>query len=119
MIEVTALKAKTRRRRLVKISANLAEWLKPLARENGPVICEGWRARMISLREKAGVEWKKNGMRHSYASYHLSKHEDANSTALQLGHANTEMLFSHYRELVHPEDATEYWNLAPMASTNE
>ena len=105
---MTALKAKTRRRRLVKISANLAEWLKPLARENGPVICE-----------KSGVEWKKNGMRHSYASYHLSKHEDANSTALQLGHANTEMLFSHYRELVHPEDATEYWNLAPMASTNE
>ena len=118
-IEVTARKAKTRRRRLVKISPNLAEWLAPLAKEVGLVVQGRWRSRMLALRGLAGVEWKANGMRHSFASYHLAGGEDANSTALALGHANTEMLFAHYRELVDPEDANEFWKISPTNLVTE
>ncbi len=51
--------------------------------------------------------------------YHLAKHRNAAFTALQLGHADANMLFAHYRELVRPADATRYWELRPRAALRE
>jgi hypothetical protein len=65
------------------------------------------------LCEKTGVSWKSNGMRHSFASYHLATHEDAARTSLALGHNSPALVFRHYRELVSRKDAQEFWNLLP------
>lgn len=113
-IEVTAEKAKTKRRRLVKIEPNLAAWLTPFVRKSGNVMPPNYRNKVEAVWKKAGLEsWPDNGLRHSYASYHLAHFKDASRLALELGHGTTQMLFAHYRELVRPEEAVAYWNIAP------
>jgi integrase len=58
-------------------------------------------------------KWPTNALRHSFASYHLAKFQDAPALALQMGHTTTAMLFAHYRELVTPEAAEAYWKIRP------
>jgi len=50
--------------------------------------------------------------RHSFVSYHLARFENAGKTALEAGHSET-MLFGHYRALVTPEAAAEFWAIVP------
>jgi integrase len=62
--------------------------------------------------------WPSNGLRHSFASYHLAHFRNAALLALELGHTNQEITFRHYRELVTPEAAKKYWNIRPAVQTN-
>jgi integrase len=112
LIEVTAAKAKTRQRRHVTMSDNLYAWLKPIAQTSGPLITS--EVRIDRFAERAGiVDWPKNALRHSYASYHLAHHKDAAKTALEMGHNSQTLLFRNYRELVKPSQAVEFWKIAP------
>jgi integrase len=116
-IEVTAAKSKTASRRLVKILPNLKAWLQTANRPSGDVLPPNSRKFVDAARIRAGLaEWPSNGLRHSYASYHLAKFQDAAALALEMGHTTTAMLFSHYREVVTPEDAEAYWSIAPATS---
>jgi integrase len=120
-IEVKAEKAKTSRRRFVEMSENLCAWLKPYEKTEGPIVSVGWRDRLQKLFKSAKEPkhefdfdaWPRNGLRHSYGSYHYAFHQDANKTASQMGHETTKMLFAHYRELVSFEQAEQYWNIFP------
>ena len=117
-ISVSAAKAKTARRRLVPIAPNLKEWLKPFVAQNGngkvwPSDFQHYHAAVAELCQATGIKWQLNGLRHSFASYHLAKHGDAARLALDLGHTTTNLIFSNYRELVTPEDAGRYWNIFP------
>ena len=107
--------AKRRRARYVKISANLTAWLIPHRRVAGPIFYS--RRKFRTVVEKAKVSnWSPDVMRHSFASYHLVAHGDANATALQLGHAGAPgILFDHYRALVKPKDARAFWKIKPKA----
>jgi integrase len=129
-IEVTAAKSKTAKRRLVPIADNLREWLTPLAKVSGPVAPTALRDRLDESRrvagfgkpgseseeeKKAGVklsEWPQNAMRHSFGSYRLAKCEDAARVSLEMGNSQ-QMVFAHYRELVKPKAAEQYWQLKP------
>jgi integrase len=114
-IEITAANSKTASRRLVKILPNLKEWLEIAPNRTGPVLPPDYRTLVSEARISADlVEWPSNALRHSYASYHLAKFQDAASLALQMGHTTTKMLFAHYREVVTPEAATAYWNIRPL-----
>jgi integrase len=120
------VRAKTRDRRNVALSANLVAWLKPLERDSGAVF-EGhsrrWRDRVqkaiakpVTADIEAGplAKWPQDVLRHTYGSYHLEKHHNAPETAHQMGHqGNPRMLFNHYRDLVAPEDATAFWEIMP------
>ncbi len=118
-VEVKTEKSKTRKRRLVDISDNLAAWLQLVRRRKGPILPKNWRRRLNSLLPNAGIkQWPSNCMRHCYASYHLAEHKSAALTALQLGHADTNMLFCHYRELVRGADAARYWTILPPPTQN-
>lgn len=120
-IEVIAKKAKAARRRLVRIAPNLAEWLSPFAKATGKVWPTDFNHYYAAIRElcgAVGVKWQANGLRHSFASYHLAKHQNAAALSLELGHKSPDMLFAHYRELVTPEDAERYWNIRPVAAAN-
>ena len=69
VIEVSGRKAKTRQRRLVDISPNLAAWLLPHRKTDGLIAPNWFRGRLEKLRSKAGMKtWPKNGMRHSFVS---------------------------------------------------
>jgi integrase len=113
-IEVTASKSKTARRRLVTIQPTLKTWLEITTYRKGAVLPEDYEKKLKATRERAEIaSWPANGLRHSFASYHLAKFQDAPALALQLGHTTTAMLFSHYREVVTPEAAEAYWQITP------
>jgi integrase len=119
-VEVTAGKSKTARRRLIPISDNLTEWLRPYAHHAGqagqvcPLGAYHYHAACRATADMAGLSsWPKNGLRHSFASYYLALHQNAPELSLHLGHTSPQMVFNHYRELVHREEASRYWNIRP------
>jgi integrase len=115
-IEVKAAKAKSARRRIIPIQPNLAAWLRPYSGLTGRVVPAGARAKIERARTVAGLKrWPNNGLRHSFASYRLAAIGDAPRVAHELGHASPQMLYSTYREVVRPEEADRYWNIAPAA----
>jgi integrase len=114
-IHVAAHKAKTRSRRLVPILPNLAQWLAPYSRAKGKVWKDNERALLDARAETvkaAGVEWKDNALRHSWISYRLAEIQDAAKVALEAGNSPA-MIFKHYRELVRPEAAAQWFAIQP------
>jgi integrase len=113
LIEVKAQMAKTAQRRLVPLSVNLAKCLKKWRKAKGPVIGPvKLFMRLEWLAEASGVKWKRNALRHSYASYRLAIIHDAGRLALEMGNSPS-MVFRHYRELVTAPDAEKWFALAP------
>jgi integrase len=114
LIEVTAESAKTSQKRFVKISDNLLAWIEPYKKDEGAITPKNFYRRIDGLLEIAEIEkWPQNGLRHSFASYHYARHDNAHLTAAQLGHETTKMLFAHYRGLATPEQASDFWNIFP------
>jgi len=117
-IEVKAAKAKSARRRIIPIQLNLAAWLAPYSGKKGMVVPVNARKKLDTVRKAAGLaRWPKNGLRHSFASYRLAAIHDAPRVASELGHMSPQMLYSTYREVVLPEEAERYWNIAPAVET--
>jgi integrase len=118
-IEIKARKAKTARRRIVEIQLNLRDWLRPYTGMTGAVVPVNARKKLDAIRKEAGLpRWPKNGLRHSFASYRLAATHDAPRVAAELGHTSPQMLYSTYRELVLPEEAERYWEIAPDKGAN-
>ena len=115
-IEVTAQSAKTASRRIVPLADNLAAWLAPYAKADGPVCA------LVRPEKHAGevtgraakVRWQRNGLRHSFISYRLAAMKDTARVALEAGNSPA-MVFGHYRELVHDEQAAEWFGILPTA----
>jgi integrase len=110
-IDIRADVSKTGDERFIEMSENLVAWLLPHRKASGPI--EAARAAVESVREKSGVRWAADCMRHSFASYHLAQHDNAGKTALQMGHRSLGMLFEHYRRAVRKEDAARFWDIRP------
>ena len=113
-IEVKAAKAKTASRRTVPISDNCALWLAPFIRESGPV-CPFERPDKQCFRylgPAAKVEWKRNGLRHSFISYRLAEIKNVHQVSLEAGNS-PQMVFAHYRQLVSETQAKEWFGIVP------
>jgi integrase len=118
-IEIKAGKAKSARRRIVPMQPNLVAWLRPYSEKAGRVVPRGYRGSIDRVRKAAGLTtWKKNSLRHSFASYRLAATHDAPRVASELGHTSPQMLYSTYRELVLPEEAERYWKITPTDMAN-
>jgi integrase len=118
-IEVKASKAKSARRRLIRIQPNLAVWLTPYTSISGAIVPTNARTKIDRVWHAAELQhWPLNGLRHSFASYRLAATNDAASVAAELGHTSTKMLYSTYREVVLPEEAERYWKIAPIGVSN-
>jgi len=118
IIDVDASIAKRRQQRNVEMCDCLIAWLTPYAKAKGPVYpTEAARRKMKQLRELANIaKWPDNGLRHSYGSYHVAHFQNPNLTAVQMGHATTDMLFNHYRNYrIRKNDAETYWKLVPAS----
>src|SRR5260370_34869215 len=109
-INVAAKKSKTAQRRVIQMQPNLCAWLAPYQGRTGPVghhrnertLHRAWNA----LLPAAGIETlPTNGLRHSFASYHLAKFQNANALACDMGHTSTKLIYSTYREVVTPDEA--------------
>jgi integrase len=106
---------KTARRRIAEIPDNAREWLLPLRKDKGPVSYQSSDALYAQLRAlcaKAGLVWKDNGLRHSFASYHLEFHRDPPRTSKTAGHS-LRLLETVYAKLVSREDAIRWFSTFP------
>jgi integrase len=113
-VEVKADKAKTAKRRIIRIQPNLAQWLAAYSGPSGAVVPVNARKKLDRVRKAARLRrWSKNGLRHSFASYRLAATNDAAMVAAELGHSTSQMLYSTYREVVLPEEAERYWSITP------
>ena len=65
--------AKCQERRIVPMTENLMAWLLPLRRKSGPV-CPFSNLAIVFQRtaKRAGIVWKRNGLRHSFISYRVA-----------------------------------------------
>ena len=116
-IEVKAKKAKTRARRLVPISANLAAWLKKYKEDSGPVwpLSEPYLAEcQCDCARAAGMTWKHNALRHSFISYRVAEIKNVHQVALEAGNS-PDIIFQHYRELVTANAAKKWFATTPAA----
>ena len=113
--------AKTKRRRFVDISNNALLWLKAYGARGGsftgkivPYEKSLLTKKRRALQEAAGVKrWIQQGMRHSYCSYWLAKHEDANKLVLQSGHTGAETMWEHYHRGTKKKEANNFWAIRP------
>ncbi len=112
-ITVDAAIAKTNSRRIVPILPNLKKWLKPLAKKEGKVSVYAFvTPQVMELAEIAGVEWKCNGLRHSYASYRLATTSDAAKVSLEMGNS-PKIVQAHYRALVTSKQGKAWFGITP------
>ena len=119
IIKIGVSKAKTASRRIVPICDNLAAWLAPYAARRGMV----WPKTSTILTHcqhdtaAAGLKWKHNGLRHSYASYRFAQIGDAGRVAGELGNSAA-IVHRHYRELVSPSEAAAWFAVNPEGPAN-
>ena len=119
-IVVGASKAKTASRRVVPISDNLAKWLAPYVGKQGLIwqgTHEGYYKLQLATAQLAGVKWKDNALRHSYASYRFALTNDAGRVAGELGNSSA-VVHRHYRELVKTSDAERWFTIVPSVGNN-
>jgi len=118
IITVAASKAKTASRRIIEMAKNLRAWLAPYAGNSGPVCPTGLRKKLEADRARAGItDWPNNALRHSFGSYRLAATQNAAQTSMEMGNS-PQMVFRHYRELVKPKTAAQWWSIAPAAAEN-
>jgi hypothetical protein len=58
------------------------------------------------------MKWKHNALRHSFISYRVAQTKNVNEVALEAGNS-PDMIFQHYRELVTPKAAGEWFGIRP------
>lgn len=118
-VEVASEKVRTKARRLVPLHDALRAWLEPYRKDAGPVtLYVAPQAILANVAKSAGLSLKKNGFRHSYISYRLAVINDTARVALEAGNS-ADIIFAHYRELVTPEEAAEWFGTLPQDSTPE
>lgn len=129
-IVVAGMKAKSRKRRVVDVSANAKEWLAAVRPSNGMKmegeICprtfpERWEA----LRQDCGwsntrsggkKDWPHDGMRHTFASMHYAMHQNEALLQVLMGHESKEQLHRHYRAVTTKAEAEAFWAIMPEAA---
>ena len=116
IIDVKASAAKTGRPRKVVINETLAAYLK--AYEEQPIFPKvNFRKSFEALRANAGFEkWPNDIIRHTSASYFVSKTQDWALTASQFGNS-VAVLERYYVDTIHPKLVEQFYALRPFIST--
>ena len=115
-IEVRRAIAKTRVRRIVPMQTNFINWLLPHARKAGPVcVYANYGNQLWKLASNAGVEWKRNGLRHSYISYRVAVTENIHQTAMEAGNTPT-VITPNYLKCVTKKQAQRWFAVQPAKS---
>ena len=121
-ITVSAEVSKTKTRRFPALSDNAVAWLQAYAQAGGRM-----DGKIIGLRDNtllahrrknraaAGIShWVQDGMRHTFASFWLSKHKDVNRLRELMGHeGNTRTLWTHYHRGTTEAEAKKFWSIMP------
>ncbi|PWU13303.1 MAG: hypothetical protein C5B50_19520 [Verrucomicrobia bacterium] len=119
-IEVGALKAKTRSRRLIEVCTSLVKWLETYRKSTGPVWTQGYKKfheKFAALRAELNIKHRRNGLRHSYISSHYAVHADEGLTAKLAGNSPL-MVHKNYKGLLTRKQGKAWFEVAPTQGTN-
>jgi integrase len=122
IITVPASISKTRKLRNIPISENLAAWLAlptvPAEVDRIWSMGESSLHRRYRLIEKAtGLKWRRNALRHTYASNHLALYDNEYLTSRACGNT-PRMLREHYDATVSKEDAKAHFCISAPCHTS-
>ncbi len=110
--------SKTEERRLPPIPENLALWLKPHVKTSGRVCPFTNLANVYAhLAKRAGVTWKRNGLRHSFISYRVAQTKNVPQVSLEAGNS-PQMIHRHYLKLVTETVAKQWFAINPASPRN-
>lgn len=117
VIDVRAENAKTKTRRLVPIQPNLAAWLGLHSDRSGlvaPSRIDNYIRTLTSSEtfKAAKLEWRTNGLRHSYGSNRMAVIQNAPQLAEEMGNS-IPMIRKHYVEALLPKDGAEWFSIFP------
>jgi len=125
--------AKTRQRRIVKLSENLIDWLRPLAPKHPKFVPGSFKRHFGRVKLAAGfnsheggknaageklLPWVQDYMRHTAISMYLAKYKHEGEAATWAGNSPN-IIHRHYKGLVKDADATEFWDLTPASVKSE
>ncbi len=117
-IRIKAEVAKMGVPRVIPLMPNLAAWLLPCRKPKGPVaVFANMSKQLCALGEAAGIVWRHNALRHSYASYRLAQTQDTAKVAFECGNS-PRMILKHYYKLVTPPEAEKWFKLMPATEAN-
>jgi integrase len=105
--------AKTNRKRKIDLPENCLKWLAPYRNRSGPIFAQDFRKPLARACAAAKVEWKRNGLRHSFGSYRMEAVKNAGQVALEMGNSAA-VVMKHYFDIVEARAAKEYWNIRPL-----
>lgn len=113
-IRVSAEVSKTRRGRIIEnLPETLWAWLSTPGEGK---VCPLRPVDFTSAcKRAAGVKkWPHDGLRHTFATYHVAAFNDPGRTAMLLGHEGSPtLLHRHYRGLARAADGVQFWDLRP------
>lgn len=116
-IEVRADKAKTQTRRLVPVKSNLKSWLLPHKKDSGKVCrFKNITKQLLKLAAGIGLEWRRNGLRHSAISYRIAECGDVPRVADESGNS-VAVIRTNYLRRVKPAVAAEWFRIIPPRKT--
>jgi integrase len=111
--------AKKGSRRVLELPDNLCEWLRIANLPEKGLLTSRKNIERLSSNKAAlkevgldGSKWEQNVLRHSFCSYHLAMHRNAATTSEQAGNS-PQMLREHYKSLVTPAAAKEWFDITP------
>ncbi len=97
---------------------NLVAWLAPYKRTSGPVAPKKAGKIRKDAAKAAGItSWETNCLRHTFGSAHAVKFGDLVRTSSQMGNT-PRILLEHYRRLITPEEANEWFGVLPPEHGN-
>jgi integrase len=112
-IIVPAAIAKTGRKRKIPMQENLLAWLAPFRVKSGPIFDIDPRRQIEKVVTGSGVNWKRNGLRHSFGSYRMELTKNEGQVALEMGNS-PQVVKDHYFEIVDERAAHDYWSIKPL-----
>ena len=103
---------KTGERRYAPIQPNLAAWLAKFRDAKGPIAAVQPDKAFFRTANAAGLEWKHNGLRHSFGSYRVAMTKSVDQTSLEMGNS-PRVVRKNYLEAVHEDVAKEWFGIMP------
>jgi integrase len=117
-IEVKALKAKTRSRRLIPACVALAQWIEPYRGRSGLIWTKSYdmfHLDFAGLRESLKIPNRRNGLRHAFVTYHFALHADEGLTSMQAGNS-PQMVHKNYKGLATKDEAEKWFSVCPAGA---
>jgi len=111
-IEVRADQAKTGQRRLVPMTENWREWMRPYRPCTGALAVADADEKLAKFAKSIGLKWPRDVMRHSYISYNVAEAEQIGKVAMWAGNSE-QIVKTNYLKMVTKAEGEAFGKIMP------